>query len=50
MWTVQNASNEVLSFHTIEADADASKERLGPAGLTVSDETMAYIMANLKQD
>jgi len=50
MWIVQNDNNEVLSFHTREADADSSKERLGPAGLIVSDETMAYILANLKQD
>jgi len=50
MWTVQNASNEVLSFHTTEADADASKARLGPAGLTVSSETMTYILANVKND
>jgi len=50
MWCVKNASDEVLSYHTHESDADDSKVRLGSTGLTVSEETMTYILANLKQD
>jgi len=50
MWGVQNTSNEILSIHTLEVDADASLTRLGGAPLVVVEDTNDNLIAALKQD
>lgn len=50
MWGVKNTSNEILSMHTLQADADAQKTRLGGDPLVVVEDTKENLIASLKQD
>lgn len=50
MWGVKNTSNEILSIHTLEADADVHKTRLADGTLVVIEDTEANLITNLIQD
>jgi hypothetical protein len=45
MWGVKNTSNEILSVHTLETDADAQKTRYGDGTLVVVEDTQANLDA-----
>ena len=50
MWGVKNTSNEILSMHTNEADAELQKTRMGGDPLVVVEDTEENLVATFKQD
>lgn len=45
MWGVKNTSNEILSIHTKEVDAEAHKTRLADETLVLVEDTKDNLMA-----
>jgi len=50
MYGVKNTSNEILSIHTLESDAEAQKARLNDETLVIVEDTKANLMANVPQE
>ena len=50
MFGVKNTSNEILSMHTLEVDAEASKTRLDDETLVIVEDSEANLITAFVQE